>query len=399
MATIYGYARVSTQEQAVEYDALKQQIKRLEDAGAEVVLFDIESGRSDTRKKFNELLKLISRGKVKEVIITRVDRLGRSTISLGQTMRLMEKHNVKLRILDAPVDISSPFGWLSINQMAGLAEFESRLLSQRTRHGMAYFREQKKLQRAPFSYKLTDDYKLIVDENLREICRGMIEKLMTGYTVRAVSKWLFEEHNIKFSNPGIRHWVNNPAILGHTRYFTEMEHRRNKDNPRPPVIYYNTHEAIATDEEIAVIKLKIKGGSQFSHKRDKNYPLKGQLRCAECGGGMHRICTKYKTGTQYVRCSKHYQGNQFCTHKKQHRLDYVIKEVIDLLIIEANKIIAEMEPGRNEQIISDELKKLRNDIAGLKALNSDNPAIISTINDLENQAYAEEQRLKILEKR
>ena len=124
---IYGYARVSTQEQAEEFDALNQQVARLQAAGATEVLIDIESGRSDTRKKFNQLLKLVQENQVDEIVITRVDRLGRSVITIHKAIEVFVKHDVNLRVLDAPVDPNSPFGWFSINQMSGLAEFESRL--------------------------------------------------------------------------------------------------------------------------------------------------------------------------------------------------------------------------------------------------------------------------------
>lgn len=141
---VYGYARVSTQEQAEEFDALNQQVARLKTAGATEVLIDIESGRNDERKQYNELLKLVQQNQVDEIIITRVDRLGRSVITIHKAIDVFVKHNVNLRILDAPVDPNSPFGWFSINQMSGLAEFESRLLSQRIRHGNNYFRQQLK---------------------------------------------------------------------------------------------------------------------------------------------------------------------------------------------------------------------------------------------------------------
>ncbi|XHR83865.1 MAG: recombinase family protein [Gloeotrichia echinulata GP01] len=124
---------MSTVEQSLEYDALKQQVKRLEDAGAEVVLVDVESGRSDKRKEFNKLLRLVKEAKVREVIITRIDRLGRSDIDVIKTIQLFNDCGIILRILDAPIDVSSSFGRFSASQMAALADFESRLLSERTR--------------------------------------------------------------------------------------------------------------------------------------------------------------------------------------------------------------------------------------------------------------------------
>lgn len=313
---IYGYARVSTVEQSLEYDALKQQINRLETAGAEVVLVDVESGRSDKRKEFNRLLKLIKEGKVREVIITRIDRLGRSDIDVIRTIQLFNDCGIILRILDAPIDVSSSFGRFSASQMAALADFESRLLSERTRHGMNYFRSQGKLQKACFGYQLNSDRKLEPHPTNFPIARKIIDLLLQGYSYGAISKLLFEEHGIEFSLSGLRHWVKNPAILGHTRYFTEMEYRRNPKNPRPPQITRNTHTAIATEAEINQIKRNTKTKPRLSGKKEKDYPLKGLLRCSHCGGGMYRVISRYKSGeTHWMRCARHAQNVHFCPTK------------------------------------------------------------------------------------
>jgi DNA invertase Pin-like site-specific DNA recombinase len=391
---IYGYARVSSNEQAIEYDALNQQIKRLRDAGAQEVLIDIESGRSDKRKNFNELIKFVKAGKVREVIITRIDRLGRSVITIARTVELFNEHDVKIRVLDAPVDSTSSFGWFSIHQMAGLAEFESRLLSERTRHGMNYFREQLKLQLAPFGYVLVEG-KLVVDEPKRQICREIIKLLLDGCSYNHVSEYLLSKYGVKFSSSGIRHWVDNPGILGHTRYFTEMEHRRNPKNPRSPLIYRDTHEAIATDAEITEIKRLAKQGGRKRHPRDKTYPLKGQLRCAECGGGMHRTIYKFKREegreTHYIRCNKHFRNKLECSNKTNVRLNGVISQVIDGLIARAGQLLAETSCIESEKSESDMLIELRNQLAGLEALGN-NPAILAAIQDVKNQILVEKNR-------
>ena len=137
-----GYARVSSRQQA-DTEALDQQIKRLEKAGAQKILYDIESGRKDTRKSFNQTIALAKNGVATEVIVTRLDRLGRNVISIHKTIETLQKAGVELTILDSPLgDTNSAFGWLTINNIAGLAEFESRLLSERISHGTDYYSQQ-----------------------------------------------------------------------------------------------------------------------------------------------------------------------------------------------------------------------------------------------------------------
>ena len=392
---IYGYARVSTIEQSLEYDALKQQVKRLEDAGAQVVLVDVESGRSEKRKEFNRLLRLVKEAKVREVIITRIDRLGRSDIDVIRTIQLFNDCGIILRILDAPIDVSSSFGRFSASQMAALADFESRLLSERTRHGMNYFRSQGKLQKACFGYKLNGDRKLEPHEANFPIARKIIDLLLLGYSYGAISKLLVEQYGIEFSLSGLRHWVNNPAILGHTRYFTEMEYRRNPRNPRSPQITRNTHQAIASEAEISQIKRNTKTKPRLSGKKEKDYPLKGLLRCAHCGGGMYRVISKYKSGeTHWIRCARHAQNVHFCSNKTNARLITLTKQVIQRITQKSREITEQSNVSDRIPEESEALIDLKQQLAGLVALGSSNPAIVAAVRDIQAQIDAEEIRLK-----
>ncbi|MGF1676412.1 MAG: fdxN element excision recombinase XisF [Rivularia sp. (in: cyanobacteria)] len=388
---IYGYARVSTVEQSLEYDALKQQVNRLESAGADVVLVDIESGRSNKRKEFNKLLKLIEKGKVREIIVTRIDRLGRSDIDVIRTIQLFNDHGIKLRILDAPIDVTSSFGRFSASQMAALADFESRLLSERTRHGMNFFRSQGKVQRACFGYRLTKDYKLEPHPKNFAIAREIIEKLLQGCSYGVVSRWLVEERGIEFSFSGLRHWVKNPALVGHTRYFTEMEYRRNPKNPRPPQIIRDTHYRVATETEINQIKTKTaKVQPCITLKKGSIHPLKGLLRCAHCGGGMYRVISKFKSGqSEYIKCNKHARNVHFCPNQKSTRLSVITKQVIERITGEAARIVEESNFCDRTTTESPQLLDLRQQMAGLQALHSNNPAIIAAIKDIQSQIEAE----------
>lgn len=390
---IYGYARVSTVEQSLEYDALKQQVKRLEDAGADVVLVDIESGRSNKRKEFNKLLKLIEKGKVREIIVTRIDRLGRSDIDVIRTIQLFNDYGIKLRILDAPIDITSSFGRFSASQMAALADFESRLLSERTRHGMNFFRSQGKLQRACFGYQLTKDYKLEPHPKNFAIAREIIEKFLQGYSYGAVSRWLIEERGVELSVGGLRHWIKNPALLGHTRYFTEMEHRRNPKNPRPPQIIRDTHEPVASETEINQIRSDMaKIQPCITRKVGSTHPLKGLLRCAHCGGGMYRVVSYFKSGqTEYFKCNKRSRNRHYCPNQKSSRLTVITKQVIERITQEATRIVEESSVS-SSATESPQLLDLRQQLAGLQALKSSNPAIIAALRDIESQIQAEAVR-------
>ena len=124
-----GYARVSSKSQA-DTDALNQQTERLRKAGAEEILTDIQSGREDSRRNYKKLLKLVKSGIATEIITTRLDRLGRNAIEIHRAIELFRKHEVKFTNLDMPLDGSgSAMEWLTIQNIASMAEFESRSIS------------------------------------------------------------------------------------------------------------------------------------------------------------------------------------------------------------------------------------------------------------------------------
>ncbi|MEG4962658.1 MULTISPECIES: recombinase family protein [unclassified Microcoleus] len=72
---ILGYARVSTREQALNSNALEQQEARLKEVGAMEILTDVQSGRRSDCAELKKLTESIKAGKVKEIIVTRIDRL------------------------------------------------------------------------------------------------------------------------------------------------------------------------------------------------------------------------------------------------------------------------------------------------------------------------------------
>jgi len=96
---IVGYARVSTQS-GEQKSALVTQKNRLKSAGVEKIYTDVESGRSNDRKAFNELLQLIDKKAIKEIVVTRFDRLGRDATFVDAALVLAAKKNVVIRTID-----------------------------------------------------------------------------------------------------------------------------------------------------------------------------------------------------------------------------------------------------------------------------------------------------------
>ena len=74
-----GYCRVSSGEQR---SALESQIQRVQAAGVDRVITDVESGRNPDREGILELLTLIDGRQATEIVATRVDRLAAMPVQL-----------------------------------------------------------------------------------------------------------------------------------------------------------------------------------------------------------------------------------------------------------------------------------------------------------------------------
>ena len=125
-----GYARVSTEDQSLDL-----QRPRLSTAGCEKLFEEKISGAKRNRP---ELEKLLGEIRAKDVlVVTRLDRLARSTAELlAIAERLIEKE-AGLQSLDEPwVDTASPSGRMVLTVFAGIAEFERALIRQRTQDGL-----------------------------------------------------------------------------------------------------------------------------------------------------------------------------------------------------------------------------------------------------------------------
>src|ERR1700756_4802008 len=131
MGDIIGYARVSTDGQSVH-----DQIVQLKAAGATRVLSEKLSGARFDRPQLRKAIAALGKGDV--LIITRLDRLARSTRDLLNILHEVGECGAAFKSLaDAWADTTTPHGKLMVTILGGLAEFERSLILARTSDGRA----------------------------------------------------------------------------------------------------------------------------------------------------------------------------------------------------------------------------------------------------------------------
>ena len=124
-----GYARVSTDAQE-----LASQREDLTAAGCMKIFSEKVSGARADRPELARMLEHLRAGDV--VIVTRLDRLARSTRDLLDIAERTQAAGAGLRSLAEPwADTTTPAGKMVLTIFAGLAEFERALILERTRRG------------------------------------------------------------------------------------------------------------------------------------------------------------------------------------------------------------------------------------------------------------------------
>jgi DNA invertase Pin-like site-specific DNA recombinase len=144
---LVGYARVSTSDQIAGLEAQDRDLR----ATGCTRLFSEQVSSVAQREQLAAALDFVRDSDT--LVVTRLDRLARSTADLLSIIATLERKDVALRILDfggQAVDTKSPSGRLIVTMFGAVAQFERELLLQRQREGIARARAEGKYRgRAP----------------------------------------------------------------------------------------------------------------------------------------------------------------------------------------------------------------------------------------------------------
>jgi site-specific DNA recombinase len=396
---VVGYARVSTREQAENFAALDQQIARLEAAGVERVLVDVESGREGKeadRPQFQQIMQWVKDGVVEKVVITRLDRLSRSLPTLRKALDEFQKAECVVLALDDNLDISTAAGKFHVNMLGAMAEMESDRLSERINRGKEYFRKMKRASHAPFGY-VVRDYAHVVDRtpflclleerqeySRADLGREMIERYMEERSLNGTCRYMVERYGfLVLWQSALRRWITSPVLVGDLVYYPKSKN---------PIIHPDTHEPLMSRDEAKTIRDYLafnQRGGGFGWKRSI-HPLSGLVKC-ECGGGC--ISANGSVGRiKYFVC--HAYRARTCHRNKGVRMDKLEAAVVKALTERAEAIAAFADIQNPEE--SPELKDLRAQLSDLEAIaampnRTVNPAISEAARNLKADILRLEQ--------
>jgi DNA invertase Pin-like site-specific DNA recombinase len=143
MDRVIGYVRVSTEEQAESKAGLEAQraaimleAKRRGWQVVEVVEDAGYSGKDLKRPGISVALEALQERRADTLVVAKLDRLSRSMLDFAALMDRATREHWALVALDLGVDTTTPAGEAMANVMATFAQFERRLISQRTREAL-----------------------------------------------------------------------------------------------------------------------------------------------------------------------------------------------------------------------------------------------------------------------
>lgn len=139
-----GYIRVSTKDQGENGHGLDAQRMAIESAMKQRgwplvdVEQDIATGKNTNgRSGLHRAMERVEAGEAHALVVTKLDRLARSTLDFATTLHRSNDKGWSLVILELALDTSDPMGEFTASVVAAVAELERKMIAARTKDGLA----------------------------------------------------------------------------------------------------------------------------------------------------------------------------------------------------------------------------------------------------------------------
>jgi site-specific DNA recombinase len=341
------YVRVSTLEQAEEGYSVEEQESKLRAycsaMGYNIYNVHIDpgfSGSSLDRPGIKKVISDVQSGKIRKVIVWKLDRLSRSQ---KDTMVLLEDvflaNDCNFVSIRESFDTSTAFGRAIVGILAAFAQLERENIKERTAMGRqarirnGYFHG----SHAPLGYTFKPGSNdLIVDDYSAGMVREVFRQFLSGASLNGLALHMLNKYGsniFEWSNTSIRRILKNPVYIGNVTLGDK--------------IYNGIHDSIISETDFYMAAAILEHKKSLD-KRDYSYStgrfkadnlLTGLLFCGDCGARMYarkvsKLTKKYICHS-VSRTSKAMIKSNNCTNRLH---PYTVEQMDNLIINEIEKI-------------------------------------------------------------
>ena len=315
------YCRVSTEEQATEGFSIHAQKDKLTKYANindwDIVDYYIDDGISGKnlteRPEVSRLIEDVKKGKIKNVLIYKLDRLTRSVKDLIYLIELFDKNNCTFNSQTEKIDTSNAVGRMFVKIIGIFAEFERENLAERVTFGY----EQKTREgnytncNGVFGYDyILGKGKLKINKNEAEYVRKIYNWYLEGESMLKIAKKL-KDLNVPTKRGG--HWnqstiysiLTNPLYIGNVRYGVG---RKNGFEVSGKNIIPIINEELFNNVNNLMKKRKKFQTRKYSS--DDTYYL-SVLKCSLCGSKYYAR-QQLQSGKKYITYQCNVHNNNSC---------------------------------------------------------------------------------------
>ncbi len=303
------------------------------------------SGKNTDRPEFQKLLVEIRRGRVKRVIVYKLDRISRSILDFATMMELFQQYDVEFVSSTEKFDTSTPMGRAMLNICIVFAQLERETIQKRVTD--AYYSRCLKgfhmSGQAPFGYQLEPTViegihtkKMVADPETADLVRLMFAMYSQPQTSFGDITRYFEEQDIKvngkslfrtFLSQLLRNPVYAEADLKLYEFFKSQgaaivndaadfdgynscylyqgrDVKEDKDRClKDQILVIAPHQPLVTSDVWLRCRKKLLANKTFQNGRKAtNTWLAGKIKCGRCGYALK--VTHSPSGCDYLRCTK-----------------------------------------------------------------------------------------------
>lgn len=331
---VAAYCRVSTssddQKESLTYQRLHYEKYIKSNPDWEYVDVYSDDGISGTKKDNRiALMRLIAdcENKKVDIIVTKsISRFSRNTTDCLELVRKLSDIGVFIIFEKEAIDTRAMDGELVLTVLSGLAENESRSISQNNKWSVKKRFENGTYKQpyAPYGYNVNYGVLTVVPEQA-EIVQRIFKEALNGKGSRLIARGLNEDgikpkKGLSWHQSTIQSMLKNERYIGDVllqKTFTDDNFKKHH-NYGEEVQYYrkNQHEAIISREDFEAVtevleqRRKNKGIKRDDGKYNNKYIFTSRIKCSECGGTFKR-----KIYSKYIAwcCTNHIKDKDTCS--------------------------------------------------------------------------------------